>query len=131
MLRGGQSVNRKRLPTRVGLEMGFFRDFGLNKKIPKSRGSGSGIKNPYKIPSEKSRKSRNPVDQNRDVKTSKKNPEKIPSANSRKTLKPRDRDLNLKISKTPEIFIPRDLNFGILVPGIRNFSGFFIFGISR
>ena len=55
--------------------MGFFRDrdflFGLNRKNPKSRGSGSGFENPenpeisgigigiFKIPSAKSRKSQN------------------------------------------------------------------------
>ena len=34
--------------------------FGLNRKIPKSRGSGSGFLNLEKIPSAKSRKSQNP-----------------------------------------------------------------------
>ena len=47
-----------------GFGIGIFY-FGLDQKIPKipkSRGSGSGFENPEKIPSEKSRKSRNPRD---------------------------------------------------------------------
>ena len=58
--------------------------FGLDQKIPKipkSRGSGSGFENPEKIPSEKSRKSRNPGDRDRGFKIprkSRENPEKIP-----------------------------------------------------
>ena len=67
-----------------GFGIGIFY-FGLDRKIPKipkSRGSGSGFENPEKIPKEKSRKSQNPGDRDRDFKTSKKsrkNPEsKIP-----------------------------------------------------
>ena len=67
-----------------GFGIGIFY-FGLDQKIPKipkSRGSGSGFENPEKIPKEKSRKSQNPGDRDRDFKTSKKsrkNPEsKIP-----------------------------------------------------
>ena len=57
-----------------GFGIGIFY-FGLDRKIPeipKSRGSGSGFENPEKIPKEKSRKSQNPGDRDRDFKTSKK-----------------------------------------------------------
>ena len=68
--------------TRVGFGMGFFRDpesrigiftFGLDRKIhkiPQSLGSGSGFENPEKIPNEKSRKSQNPRDRDRDYRRS-------------------------------------------------------------
>ena len=44
--------------------------YGLDQKIPKSRGLG--FENPKKILNEKFRKSRNPGDWDRDIKTSKK-----------------------------------------------------------
>ena len=53
-----------------GFGIGIFY-FGLDQKIPKipkSRGSGSGFENPEKIPKEKSRKSRNPEDRDRNLK---------------------------------------------------------------
>ena len=62
--------------------------FGLDRKIPKSRGSGSGFDNPEKISSEKSRKFRNPGDRDRNMRTS-----KIP------------KNSEYKIPKIPEIAI--------------------------
>ena len=53
--------------------------FGLDQKIPKSRGSGSGFekfeKNPEKISSAKSRKTRNPGDRDWDLKIPEKSQE--------------------------------------------------------
>ena len=64
--------------------LGFFRNrdfyFGIDRnipKIPKSRGSGSGLENPEKMPSEKSRKSRRSG-------SGFENLEKIPSTKSQK-----------------------------------------------
>ena len=57
--------------SRDGFGIGIFY-CGLDRKIPKSRGSGSGFENLEKIPREKSRKSQNPGDRDRDFKTSKK-----------------------------------------------------------
>ena len=107
-----------------GFRIGIFY-FGLDQKIPKmpkSRGSGWGFKNPEKIPKEKSRKCRNPGDRDRDLKIPKKsrkknpenaeipgigtgilkplkNPEKIPRAKSQKSQNSGDRDRDLKIPK--------------------------------
>ena len=79
------------LKSRVGFGMGFFCDpesrsrvfgigifnFGLDRKISKiqkSPGSGPRFQDLGKIPSAKFRKSRNPGDQDRDLKNHEKNP---------------------------------------------------------
>ena len=103
--------------------------FGLDRKIPeipKSRGSGSGFENPEKIPKEKSRKSQNPGDRDRDFKTSKKS-RKIPKAKSPKIPKSLGSGLGFEnfeiIPKKSRVKNPENSK----IPGI----GIYFFGISR
>ena len=95
--------------------------FGLDRKIPKiPKSRGSGFENPKKkIPKEKSRKSQNPGDRDRDFKTFKK---------SGKSRVQNHRDSGF-------------FSIRIFIPGIRDFyhrdseffliSGFFTFWLSR